>query len=109
MSSYSSSIGGHRRRAPMGHYDEEHVLDRINRDVGFMASLLDEKSQFHRGFKAEERHTKKRQAREEARQIRLEQLERQIRANDEPVTSSSNNNHHHTQKHLNNAYDDSVS
>ncbi|KAI1714833.1 LRRFIP family domain-containing protein [Ditylenchus destructor] len=62
MSSSYSSTGHRRPRATMN--DEEYVLDRVNRD-------------------AEDRHNKKRQAREEARQIRLEQLERQIRQNDE--------------------------
>uniref|UniRef100_A0A1I8C0P5 Uncharacterized protein n=1 Tax=Meloidogyne hapla TaxID=6305 RepID=A0A1I8C0P5_MELHA len=60
MSSYSSS----RRRAPASSHMEESVLDRINRE-------------------AEELLSKKRQARDEARQVRIDCLEKSIKANDQ--------------------------
>uniref|UniRef100_A0A915MG10 Uncharacterized protein n=1 Tax=Meloidogyne javanica TaxID=6303 RepID=A0A915MG10_MELJA len=59
MSSYSS-----RRRAPASSHMEESVLDRINRE-------------------AEELLSKKRQARDEARQVRIDCLEKSIKANDQ--------------------------
>uniref|UniRef100_A0A914YFB0 Uncharacterized protein n=1 Tax=Panagrolaimus superbus TaxID=310955 RepID=A0A914YFB0_9BILA len=63
MTSHSPQ-GGRRIRAPVGHDAEEIIMGKISRQGGEVFS-------------------KKRQTRDEARQLRMEQLEKQIRADDD--------------------------
>uniref|UniRef100_A0AC34GU53 Uncharacterized protein n=1 Tax=Panagrolaimus sp. ES5 TaxID=591445 RepID=A0AC34GU53_9BILA len=69
MTSHSPQ-GGRRIRAPVGHDAEEIIMGKISRQGGEVFS-------------------KKRQTRDEARQLRMEQLEKQIRASSNALMSTS--------------------
>ena len=84
MSSYTPSSSGYRLRPSVGYAPEERALDRLTRDVRFFVWFFGAQAfASHAPLQAEQRMSKIRQTRDEARAVRLEQLERKIRSDDD--------------------------